>query len=347
MIYFDNAASAKPLKEAIDTAAAILAEIFANPNASHIGGIAAEAVITEAKKTLLSRLGLDGELIFTSGATESNNTALMSVKRGDIVTTLIEHPSVSAVLEKFADRGIIRVPPMENIADYVNGDTALVSVNAVCSETGHISDTPRIYAEIKRKYPDCLMHVDGSQGFLKTRLDGDLISLSAHKIGGVAGVGALFVRSGVKLTPLIHGGGQQKGMRSGTEPIALIAAFAKAAEVGFADTSPLRERLIDGLNRLPDVKLNVFGESVANIVNFCINGVKSEVMLNFLSERNICVSAGSACSRGKRSKILPAYGISDKDIDSAIRVSFANHNTVAEVDELLAALSDGIKRLRR
>jgi len=354
MIYFDNAASARPLPEVIETASSLLSRNYANPNALHRGGIESEAAITGARNAVAEKIGLSGDIIFTSGATESNNLAIFGVTgkiRGKkrIITTAIEHPSVSVTLSKldnYESYEIIRVKPSEldNIADYADENTALVSVNAVCSETGFVSGVNGLYKRVKRGYPDIIFHTDGSQGFLKTGLDGDLISLSAHKIGGVCGAGALFVKSGVKLNPLLYGGGQQKGLRAGTQPAALIGAFAKAAEIGAFDAKPLRERLISGLSELTDIKINSPENSVSNIVNFSVCGVKSEVMLNYLSGKEVYVSAGSACSRGKRSVILPEYGISD--IDSALRVSFGKLNTTNEIDEFLNILSDGIKKLR-
>jgi len=355
MIYFDNAASARPLPEAIETMAALARDGFANPSALHKGGIASESVIDASKKIILSKLGLAGNIIFTSSATESNNLAIFGTlnkngKRGGrkIITTSVEHPSVSEALNRLEiseNFEIIRVPPLSisDVAAYADENTALVSVTAVCSETGYVTGVKELYERIKAVRPNVIFHTDAAQGFLKTELDGDLISLSAHKIGGICGVGALFVKDGVKLTPQMFGGGQQKGLRPGTEPVALIGAFGKAAEVGEYDARPLYERLTSGLKSLQNVKINSPG-NVPNIVNFS-TGVPSEVMLNFLSERGVYVSAGSACSRGKRSKVLPVYGVSESDIGSAIRVSFGKQNTLAEADEFLNILSEGLKKL--
>jgi cysteine desulfurase len=325
MIYFDNAASAKPRNEAIAAFNAAISRTFANPAALHKGGIEAEKVITAAKTAIIPR---GGDLVFTSGATESNNLAILnSVKprnKSRIVTTAIEHPSVSSLIEDKSGEAC--------------GDTALLSMTAVCGETGFVPEIPELPS-------DCLLHIDAAQAFGKiplTSLKADLISVSAHKIGGIPGVGALWVRKGVRLLPMLHGGGQQRGLRAGTEPTALIAAFAAACAIDNLQLTidNLQDRLVAGLRELG---LPIHGGGVPNIVSFSC-GVKSEIMLHFLAERGICVSSGSACARGKKSVILPHYGVSDKDIDTAIRVSFARQNTVGEVEQFLMVLKEGIER---
>ncbi|MCL2071617.1 MAG: aminotransferase class V-fold PLP-dependent enzyme [Oscillospiraceae bacterium] len=357
MIYFDNAASAKPHKSAIAAFSAVVTENFCNPAALHKGGIEAEKAITAARDTILRQLPENNggsTLIFTSGATESNNLAIInSIKsRGKtkIVTTAIEHPSVSNVIDRLCQNGeykSVRVSPLEDIASAVCENTALVSMTAVCGETGFTIDTARIYSEIKGRFPDCIVHVDGVQGFKKVRMNADMISLSAHKTGGLPGVGGLYVKEKIRLNPMMFGGGQQKGIRPGTEPAALIAAFAEAAVVprplkgSSTDSGELHKKLTDGLSRL-NLQINS-RNSIPDIVNFSC-GVKSEIMLHFLAEHGIYVSSGSACARGKKSRILPAYGINAKDIDTAIRVSFGWHNTIDEVDVFLEVLEKGIKR---
>ena len=352
MIYFDNAASMKPRQEAIDVFTEVAANNFSNPAALHKGGIEAEKVITNARETLLSSLPKGGNLLFTSGATESNNLAgLNSVKprkKTKIVTTTIEHPSVSNVVDKLCESSdlysVVRVFPDE-IVDAVCENTCFVSMISVCGETGFIVDTKKIYGDIKRKFPDCIVHVDGVQGFLKTNLDGDLISISSHKIGGLPGVGGLYIKNKTRLTPMFFGGGQQAlskeriSLRPGTEPTALIAAFARAATAERCNSQLLHDRLIAGLTSF---RVNSYN-NVFDIVNFSC-GVKSEIMLHFLAENGIYVSSGSACARGKKSQILPAYKISDDDVDTAIRVSFGWHNTVEEVDKFLNVLEEGVKR---
>ena len=361
MIYFDNAASCKPHKQAVEVFNSVTAEHFSNPSALHKGGIEAEKVITAAKETILERLPRGGDLIFTSGATESNNLAIFNAvlarKKNNIVITAVEHPSVRNAAEHFAaTRGyeLKRIVPRgevteQAVIDAVDKHTALVSVISVCGETGIVFDTNCIYEEVKGRYPDCIVHVDSVQSF--TRLTGedlpnaDLISISAHKIGGIAGVGGLYVKDKIRLTPMLHGGGQQGGRRSGTLPTALIAAFGKAVEVSseYCDYIDLYKRLNDGLHRLGLRTNHRHYTHLSHIVNFSC-GVKSEVMLHYLAENGVCVSSGSACARGKKSEVLAAYGVADCNIDTAIRVSFGHHNTVEEADTFLNILESGVKK---
>jgi cysteine desulfurase len=358
IIYFDNAASMKPLPQAVQAFNSAISEHFSNPAALHKGGIEAEKLITAARATLCSYLPKSGTIVFTSGATESNNLALRNcVKprfKRKIVTTAIEHKSVSSTLDSLGEYQIVRVSPLENIADYVDDDTAMVSMTAVCGETGYIVPICDFYEQIKGQHPDCIVHVDAAQSFRKNvgfcrttvhaenpALNGDLISISAHKIGGIAGAGALFVKNSVRLNPMIFGGGQQGGIRSGTQPTALIHSFAKAAEYEH-NAADLRDELVRGLDKL-FMQINSVNNSLPNIVNFSC-GVKSEIMLHFLATHQIYVSSGSACARGKKSEILPAFGVKDSDVDTAIRVSFGHGNTVGEVARFLEILEMGLKK---
>jgi cysteine desulfurase len=348
-IYLDNAASMKPRNEAIDAFNSVIKDNFANPSALHKGGIDAERVITWAKASIgayLPNSGKGGEVVFTSGATESNNLAVTnSVKartKKKIVTTAVEHPSVANVINKFAlDYEIVRVMPHADILSAIDENTSLVSMTAVCAETGRIVANPTNCAIIKARFPHCIIHVDASQGFLKIPVDGDIISISGHKIGGIPGIGALFIKDGVRVNPMFFGGDQQKSLRPGTEPTALIAAFASAVNCGAVNVQPLHDRLVAGLGRLNLKILSSY--NIPNIVSFAC-GVKSEVMLHFFAENGIYVSSGSACARGKKSVILPAYGIPEPEVDTAIRVSFGWHNTVQETDKLLEVLETGLNR---
>ncbi|MCL2634299.1 MAG: aminotransferase class V-fold PLP-dependent enzyme [Oscillospiraceae bacterium] len=335
MIYFDNAASMKPYPETINTMNMVLNECYANPNALHMGGIVAERTVIAARKAILTQLPKSGSLMFTSGATESNaisiNNSVKSRTGNKIVTTSYEHPSVRSVIDK-SGYEIIKVSPTDNITDYVCENTVMLSMTAVCSETGFINNTADIYNEIKPRFPNCIIHVDAAQGFMKidnSKIDGDLITISAHKIGGIAGVGALYKKDNTRLKETIRG----------TEPVALIAAFAKSIKI--YDYTLLHDRLINGLNRL-NLPINSYN-NVKNIVNFSCK-VKSEVMLHYLAEHSIYVSSGSACAKGKKSEILPAFGITPKNIDTAIRISFGRHNNIQEIDEFLNILETGIKR---
>lgn len=367
MIYLDNAATTRPCREAVEAAVRCMTENFGNASSLHRAGIDAESVLKEAKRTILALLGAeDGELFFTSGATESNNTAIFGAANAyrhngkRIVTTAAEHPSAAIPVDRLCERGYeaIRLSPKDHadfeqaLADAVDENTLLVSAIWVNNETGFITDPLKLYRAVKRKNPKTLVHIDAVQGFRKLpsdRLKGDFISLSAHKIHGIKGVGALYAAKGARFTPLLYGGGQQGGLRSGTEPIDLIAAFAAAARA-YPDCAEkyaaLSERLRETLLPLGGITFNSF-HNAPNILNFSVDGVRSEIMLHILEEREIYVSSGSACSRGKKSRVLSAFGVSDRNADTAIRVSFSPETTEDELAALVEGIRAGIERVRR
>ena len=363
MIYLDNAATTKPCAEAVTAAAECAERCFGNPSSLHKMGIEAEKVLTKTKNIVLQRLGKEGEVYFTSGATESNNLAIFGTvnalkRRGNrIVTTAIEHPSVAQPMKRLREQGfdVVELKPCEHedleqaLIDAVDDGTILVSCMAVNNETGFIVDSKRVYNGIKKRFPKCVVHSDGVQGFCKVPIFADLISVSAHKIHGLKGVGALYKAKEVRLLPTVYGGGQQGGIRSGTEPVELIAAFGAAVQAypeNFTYCSQLKEHLVKPLAELSGVTFNS-KNSVPNIVNFSVKGVRSEIMLHFLEERGIYVSSGSACSKGKVSPVLSALGVSAAQADSAVRVSFCRDNTEEEIDLLIEGIADGIKRFRR
>lgn len=363
MIYLDNAATTGPCREAADAVCGAMAECFGNASSLHKVGIRSEKVIAAAKRTLLSKLG-EGEIIFTSGATESNNTAIMGAAEvyrrsgSRIVTTAIEHPSVANVMNRLEERGfgVVRLAPKDHpdfvqaLADAVDGNTLMVSCMAVNNETGFATDVKRLYKLVKKKNPKTIVHVDAVQGFLKVPLDGDLISISGHKIHASKGIGALYIKEGIRLAPLLYGGGQQKNLRSGTEPVELIAGLDAAVRAyhGTAEHfSMLKAELVGGLSQMAGITVNSGDDCVPNIVNFSVEGVRSEIMLHFLEEREIYVSSGSACSRGKTSSVPAALGISDKLADCAIRVSMCADTTKDDIDALVEGIRAGIARVRR
>lgn len=369
MIYLDNSATTRPFDSVIKAVSENMAGNFGNASSLHHMGVEAEKVIQDAKKTILGRLGADGDIIFTSGATESNNTALSGVTKAyrhngiRIVTTSFEHPSVENPLKKLEEAGYeaVRVKPPkrgepqdyeQRIIDAVDGNTLLVSVMWVNNETGFCTDMSRVYRGVKRKNPKTIVHCDAVQGFCKMPaklLTADLISLSAHKIHGPKGVGALYAAKGVRFEPLLYGGGQQKGIRSGTEPVDLIAGFAEAVR-SYPDCTEkyaaLNEQLLGQLAELEDIGINSYNNA-KNILNFSVRGVRSEIMLHFLEEREIYVSSGSACSKGKTSGVLAEFGVPDKDADCAIRASFSPFTSESDIDALAQGIADGIKRFRR
>ena len=371
MIYFDNAASTKPCREATEAFARAAAHNYANPSSLHKGGIEAEKIISAARKAILRELPGGGSLVFTSGGTESNNLALLGIKapKGEkqrkIITTAIEHPSVANPLDKIEQDGfsglysatVLRLSPAagqsfeDRIIAAVDQDVHMISVMAVNSETGFIIDTVKIYEAVKSRFPKCIVHTDAVQGFMKIPVNGDLISISAHKIHGIKGVGGLFVRDNIRLSPLYYGGGQQGGLRPGTEPAELIAAFGAAVEnynynhTHFTQLSKHLSKLLedfDGVNYKRNSR-----DNLPHIVNFSVNGVKSEILLHCLAESDIFVSSGSACARGKKSPSLLAFGVKEKDADSALRLSFSHENNTDEIEKFVEVLKAGIKRFKR
>ena len=369
MIYLDNSATTRPFDSVIKAVSDNMADNFGNASSLHKMGIGAEKVIKDAKKTILEKLSLDGEIIFTSGATESSNTVLSGVPKAykhngtRIVTSTFEHPSVENPLRKLEEAGyeVVRVAPPkrtgpqdyeQRIIDAVDENTLLVSVMWVNNETGFITDLSKIYAAVKRKNPKTIVHCDAVQGFCKQPsklLRADLVSLSAHKIHGPKGIGALYCAKGVRFEPLLYGGGQQNKLRSGTEPVDLIAGFAEAVRT-YPDCgqkyAELNERLSGKLTQLDGIVINSYNNS-KNILNFSVRGVRSEIMLHFLEEREIYVSSGSACSTGKTSGVLAQFGVSDKDADCAVRVSFSPFTAESDIEALAEGIADGIKRFRR
>lgn len=366
MIYLDNSATTKPCKEAIQAVAENMEYNFGNPSSLHKMGINAELVIKDVKKTILDKLGLTGEIFFTSGATESNNTVLFGVPKAykhngkKIVSSSFEHPSVDMPLKELSETGyeVVRISPFgekpfeERIIDEVDGNTLMVSVMWVNNETGYITDTAKIYNGVKRKNPKTIIHVDAVQGFCKIptkTLKADFISLSAHKIHGPKGIGALYCAKNCRFLPLLYGGGQQKNLRSGTEPVDIIAGFGAAVKA-YPDCrekyESLNSRLSEKLSTLEGITFNSFNNA-KNILNFSVRGVRSEIMLHFLEEREIYVSSGSACSKGKKSGVLSEFGVSDSDADSAIRVSFSPETIEEDIEALFEGIKDGIIRFRR
>lgn len=365
VIYLDNAATTKPCRECVQAVSEAMELSFGNASSLHKMGTSSINIINRTKQAVLKVLALngaalDGEILFTSGATESSNTALLglNLRAGSkIVTTKIEHPSVAKVIDRLEERGFnaVRLAPKDcpdfvgAIINEVDENTSLVSCMAVNNETGFQNDVKRLYKAVKAKNPRTFVHIDAVQGFLKIPLDGDLISVSGHKIHSSKGIGALYIKKGVTLSPLLSGGGQQKNLRSGTEAVELIAgleAAVKAYKYDYERFSALKQQLLGGLSGIKDVSVNSDDKCLPNIVNFSVRGVRSEIMLHSLEKHDICVSSGSACSKGKTSNVLSAFGVSDKDADCAIRVSMCAENTEQEIAFLCEKIAESAKRFR-
>ncbi len=379
MIYFDNAATTQPLPEAIDAARTAMAEHWGNPSSVHGMGNTANAILTESRRAAAKALGIrretDGRIFFTGSGTEGDNLAvfgsvyakkrpLRGDSRGRILTTDSEHPAVEEAMRRLETDGfeICRIPTLGGTLDfdYIEAHSEgviLATLMLVNNETGALYDVRHAFQTVRQKSPDAVTHTDAVQGFMKVRftpasLGADLVTVSAHKIGGVKGVGALYVSEPIlkakKLIPVIAGGGQEGGMRSGTENLPGIAAFAAACRVSAdrftedaAAVSAVRDRILSGLRASGEIRVNTPISGIDGILSVTMPGIRSETVLNDLSRRGICVSAGSACSAHaakKGNRVLQAFGLSAAEADTTIRISIAPTNTEAEAETLVQAL---------
>lgn len=371
--YLDNSATTPVLREAAERAFRVMTEEFGNPSSLHKMGIGASHILKESREALADALhAAPGEIIFTSCGTESTNTALFGAakrrRRGHIVTTAIEHAATLQCCKRLEQEGfaVTYLQPdasghiaLSDFTAALREDTILATVMLVNNETGVLLPVAEMGRALKRRCPEALFHIDAVQGLFRVPLTPakwscDLMSVSGHKIGAPKGIGALYMRKGLRLAPFICGGGQEGGLRSGTEALPNIAAFGTACRVRertFAEdvkhVAALKEQLVTGLReRLPWALLNGEGD-VPHVVNLSLPGCKSEVMLRVLEGDEVYVSAGSACSKGKESPVLRAMGLDKARIDSALRVSFAPFNTEEDVEALLAGLERAAAMLKR
>ncbi len=371
-LYFDSAATSVPLDCAVNAAAETMS-VVGNPSSVHKAGINAKRIIDNARKSVANSLFCrPEEIIFTSGGSESNNQAIFGLAKlrarrsRRIITTDSEHPSVNNPLAKLAENGyeIIRIGTKNGDLDIsalknaLADGAAFVSIMLVNNETGAKYDIAAVRREIDKSGCGALLHCDAVQGFLKTEnareitKNCDLASISAHKIGGIKGVGALYIKSGIKLSPFILGGGQENGLRSGTENISGIAAFGAACESYPTESAHIKELYEALASQLREsdagFKLNIPQNHVNTILSVSVVGAKSEVILNALSAEGICISAGSACSARKgHSGVLSAYGLAKEEIDGTVRISIGTHNNKEEIACLVEKLTEAAKRLRR
>lgn len=370
--YLDNSSTTRPCAEAVAAVTQLMTEVYGNPSSLHALGFAAQRVLENARASVAKALSAQpGEITFTSGGTEANNLAIFGAaqarkKRGHrIVTTAIEHPSVRNPMQALEQAGfeVIFLKPdstghiaPEAIFQAVNRDTILVSLMAVNNEVGSILPIDAARTAIDRAHAPALLHVDAVQAFGKLPLRPgrrgiDLMTISAHKIHGPKGVGALFVRHGVHIVARTLGGGQEKALRPGTEAMPLIGAFGAACdalpplEQTKEKIAALNARVRAGLSQLPGVAVNSPDDALPYVLNFSAGRVRAQTMLNFLSERGVYVSSGSACAKGARSHVLEALGLAPERIDSALRVSFSRLNTEADCDALLEGLAEGLRTL--
>lgn len=377
--YLDNSATTRCSERAKDLMVKLLTEDYGNPSSLHRMGKVAEDYIKEAKSKIAKTLKVDEkEILFTSGGTEANNLALIGTATANsragkhIVTTSIEHASVSAPLAFLAELGFeityLSVDPdgiisLDELRDAVRADTILVSLMMVNNEIGAVEPVEGAVKMIQAKNPKTLVHVDAIQAYGKIRIypkkmGMDLLSVSGHKIHAPKGTGFIYIKEKTKIKPLIFGGGQQKGMRSGTENVPGAAALGEAAAEAYEDFErkvchlyALRERFITGVTQLEGVTVHgkMGRDSAPHIVSISVDGIRSEVMLHALEEKRIYVSAGSACSSNKPSvsHTLKSIGLPKNQQESTIRFSFCVDTNEEEIDYAIDILKEIVPNLRR
>lgn len=373
-IYLDNAATTKPCGEAVSAAVDAMTENYGNPSSLHRAGLDAQLAVDRARKAIAASIGADSsEIYFTSGATESNNLALRGIsaaygrKRRKIVISSVEHASVDETASALEKNGfeIVRISPRDDgrfyADDFISAcdeNTCLVSMMLVNNETGYIMPVRETFMAVKRSFPEIITHCDCVQGYMKlpikaASLGADLISLSAHKIHGVKGVGAIYIKKGVRVIPIVTGGKQEKGIRSGTESVPLIAAFGAAVDKfrptiaeRYERVSQLKAHLLGKMGGIENVTVNSPSDGSPYVINISAVGKRSEIMLHFLESKGIYVSSGSACSKGQQSGVLGEFGISGKRADGAVRISITAQTTEEELDEFAEALAEGMTKIR-
>ena len=381
-IYLDNSATTLISEAALEKYIEVSRECYGNPSSLHAMGFEAERVIDSARGEILNSLGAkDSTVIFTASGSEANNLAIigraLSKERyrsgAKIITTEGEHASVDAPIDFLVSLGfkVARIPTKNGEIDLdalrreMTRDVILVTMMMVNNETGALYDISAVSKIMRANSPDAFLHVDATQSYLKlpftkAKLGADMITVSSHKIEGPKGVGALVVGKEVVkargLAPIILGGGQEGGMRSGTENVPAIAAFGEAVKIGaralkerYERTSALRKYLIEGLAKIPEISITLPKNAAPHILNITLPKIKSETMLHYLSSLGIYVSSGSACSSNgaHTSSALTAFGRSAAEADTSIRISLSHQNTEAEIDALIEGLLCGLAKLSR
>ena len=371
--YLDNSATTRVCKQAADRVYEVLTLQYGNPSSLHGLGFQANEILEEARSVLAGMLSCrNEEVFFTSGGTESNNMAIFGVTdhgghKGGVITSSVEHPSVEQPVQVLGGLGhpVFFAPvdregriDVQAVLDAVDDRTELVSVMLVNNEMGTIQPVSELFGAVKRKNPRTVTHCDCVQAFGKmevkpSRMNADLVTVSSHKIHGPKGAGALYIRKGLHLKPLVYGGGQEKTVRCGTENLPGIAGFAAAAQSlpplkdSWERVQVLHDRLVSGLSEMEDVVIHSPEDGLPYIVNASFVGIPSQPMINFLSGRGICVSGGSACSSGHRSRVLTACGLPPEEIDCAIRISLSHETVPGEIDFLLESLYQAFQTIRR
>lgn len=384
-IYLDNSATTRISHEALEKYIQVSRDNYGNPSSLHNLGLSAEKELDIARNAVLSSLlAKDSTVVFTASGSEANNLAIIGrafakerYKRGaKIITTMGEHASVSEPFEKLSAMGFktAAIPTVNGKIDLeilkkeMTPDVILVSIMMVNNETGALYDVKSVADIMRKSAPDALLHVDATQSYMKLpftkkSISADMITLSSHKIHGPKGVGALVIDQKIikskGLSPIVFGGGQEGGLRSGTENVPAIAAFGVAAalasknlEKNCETLTALREYLVEKIKTeygLSGIDMTLPEHHAPHILNITLPSIKSEVMLHYLSSLGIYVSSGSACSSNSahKSSALIAYGRSEKEADTSIRISLSHENTKEDIDALCDALASGIKRLAK
>lgn len=377
--YLDNSATTRCSKAAADKMVLLLTEDFGNPSSLHMKGVIAEKYINEAKKKIARTLKCqEKEIVFTSGGTESNNLAIIGSAMANqragkhIITTQVEHASVANTMKFLEDNGFEitylgvdhdgRIS-LEELKAAMRPDTILVSIMQVNNEIGAVMPVEEAGKLIKEINPSTLFHVDAIQSYGKLHISPknmncDLLSVSGHKIHGPKGSGFLYIKDKTKIKPIIYGGGQQKGMRSGTENVPAIAGLGVAAEEIYTDLDTkieamyaLKSHFINEVTRIDGVTVNGLTDktSAPHIVSVSVQGVRAEVILHTLEDKNIYVSAGSACSSNKPavSATLKAIGLPKELLDSTVRFSFCVDTTIEEIDYAIKVMQDVVPKLQK
>lgn len=364
--YLDNSATTALCKEAKEKMLEAIENNWGNPSSLHEKGIEADMLLLSARRAVAKALSAEEkEIVFTSGGTEGNNLAVFgsayaNKRKGNrVITSAVEHPSVKKAFERLQEEGFDVVYigtdsfghlDMNELENAVDEKTVLVSIMAVNNEVGAIEPIEEISKIVKRKNSPALIHVDAVQAFGKIPLTPkkwgiDLMTVSSHKIHGPKGVGALFMKKGTKIRSVAVGGGQENDIRPGTEPMPAIAGFLGATQAldvkkSLSEVTALRDNFVSKLKEIEGVSINSPDNALPYIVNLSLEGLRSETVLNFLSDMGIYISSGSACAKGHKSYVLTAMGLPDKTIDSSLRVSLSRFTSEAELDYFI----DGIKK---
>ncbi len=378
-IYLDNAATTRAYDQVADVVSEVLLRDYGNPSSLHVKGMEGEQYIRDARETLADLMKVqEKEIIFTSGGTESDNLALRGVAEAyqrtgkHLIASCIEHPAVLNTMRYLKEQGyeVTYLPvdadgrvSLDALRAALRPDTTLVSIMYVNNEVGAVQPIAEAAKIVKDYNPEIIFHTDAVQAFGKyqiypKKLGVDLCSVSGHKIHGPKGIGALYIDTGVKIRPILFGGGQQRDIRPGTENVPGIAGLAEAARIIYTDLDEkvekmrsLKMQLADGIQSLPDVEVhgNLEENSAPNILSAGFAGIKSEVLLHALEDRGIFVSSGSACSSNHPgvSGVLEGMGVGKEYLESTIRFSLSEFTTEEEIDETVNALQELVPMLRR